>query len=127
MDAFGHVNNARFVTLFEDARTELIARATDEAGLGGLMTGVVVARQEIDYLYPIRYQPEPVRIDTWMLEVRNASFKVGYEMFDPECTDHERVVARASTVIVRYDMAAGRPRRLEEAERAYLQQWLDPE
>lgn len=127
MDAFGHVNNARFVTLFEDARTELIARATDEAGLDGLMTGVVVARQEIDYLYPIRYQPEPVRIDTWMLEVRNASFKVGYEMFDPECTDHERVVARANTVIVRYDLEAGRPRRLEEAERAYLQQWLDPE
>ena len=121
MDAFGHVNNARFLTLFEEARTELIARIAADQGLTGLMTGVVVARHEIDYLLPIDYQPDPVRIDTWVVQVLNASFKVGYEMFDH---DGGQVVARAQTRLVPYDLAAGRPRRLEKVEKAFLEAWL---
>jgi acyl-CoA thioester hydrolase len=124
MDAFGHVNNARYLTLFEEARTELIARTATEAGLSGLLGGVVVARHEIDYLQPIDYQPDPVRIDTWLVEVRNASFRVGYEMFDH---DGGQIVARARTLMVPYDLTASRPRRLTAEEKAFLQKWLDPE
>jgi acyl-CoA thioester hydrolase len=121
MDAFGHVNNARYLTLFEEARTQLIARAAREEGLSGLLTGVVVARHEIDYLRPIDYQPDPVRIDTWVDEVRNVSFRVGYEMFDH---DGGEVVARARTLLVPYDLDAGRPRRLNPREKTFLTSWL---
>jgi acyl-CoA thioester hydrolase len=122
MDAFGHVNNARYLTLFEEARTELIAREAEAEGLSGLLTGVVVVRHEIDYLRPIDYQPDPVRIDTWLDEVRNVSFRVGYEMFDH---DGGQVVARAKTLLAPYDLAAGRPRRLTGAEKAFLCGWLE--
>jgi acyl-CoA thioester hydrolase len=121
MDAFGHVNNARFLTLFEEARTELIARIAAQEGLSGLMSGVVIARHEIDYLRPIDYQPDPVRIDTWVVEVRNVSFTVGYEMFDH---DGGEVVARAQTKMVPYDLSAGRPRRLNPVEKTFLEAWL---
>jgi acyl-CoA thioester hydrolase len=84
----------------------------------------VVARHEIDYLQPIDYQPDPVRIDTWLVEVRNASFRVGYEMFDH---DGGQIVARARTLMVPYDLTASRPRRLTAEEKAFLQKWLDPE
>jgi acyl-CoA thioester hydrolase len=124
MDAYGHVNNARYLTLFEEARTELIARvARDQYGLTNLLTGIVVGRHEIDYLRPIDYQPEPVRIEVWMVEVRNAWFTVAYELFDH---DGGAVVARAKTKMVPYDLAAGRPRRLAPAEKEFLCSWLDP-
>jgi acyl-CoA thioester hydrolase len=123
MDAYGHVNNARYLTLFEEARTELIARvARDRYGLKNLLTGIVVARHEIDYLRPIDYQPEPVRIEVWMEDVKNASFTVGYELFDH---DGGAVVARARTRMVPYDLAAGRPRRLAPDEKEFLTSWLD--
>jgi acyl-CoA thioester hydrolase len=121
MDAFGHVNNARYLTLFEEARTELIARIAADRGLDRLMAGVVIARHEIDYLRPIDYQPAPVRIDTWVLEVRNVSFKVGYEMFDH---DGGQIVSRAMTQMVPYDLDAGRPRRLNPVEKSFLEAWL---
>jgi acyl-CoA thioester hydrolase len=122
MDAFGHVNNARYLTLFEEARTALIARAGHEHGLSGLMTGVVVVRHEIDYLRPIDYQPDPVRIDTWLVQVRNVSFRVGYEMFDH---DGGEIVARAQTLLAPYDLALARPRRLTVVEKEFLESWLD--
>jgi acyl-CoA thioester hydrolase len=117
------VNNARYLTLFEEARTELIARvARDQYGLTNLLTGIVVGRHEIDYLRPIDYQPEPVRVEVWMVEVRNASFTVAYELFDH---DGGAVVSRARTRMVPYDLAAQRPRRLAPEEKAFLESWLD--
>jgi acyl-CoA thioester hydrolase len=125
MDAYGHVNNARYLTLFEEARTELIARvARDRYGLKNLLTGIVVGRHEIDYLRPIDYQPDPVRIEVWMEEVKNASFTVGYELFDH---DGGAVVARARTRMVPYDLVAARPRRLAPDEKEFLTSWLDHE
>jgi acyl-CoA thioester hydrolase len=122
MDAYGHVNNARYLTLFEEARTELIARvARDQFGLTNLLTGIVVGRHEIDYLRPIDYQPEPVRVEVWMEEVRNASFTVAYELFDH---DGGAVVSRARTRMVPFDLAAQRPRRLAGEEKAFLESWL---
>jgi len=122
MDAFGHVNNARYLTLFEEARTDLVARVAGREGLTGLMTGVVVARHEIDYLRPIDYQPDPVRIDTWIVLVRNASFTVAYEMFDH---DGGAVVARSRTLMVPFDLERQRPRRLAAEEKEWLRSWLD--
>ncbi len=126
MDAFGHVNNARYLTLFEEARTELIARAPAADGLGGLMSGVLVARHEIDYLRQIDYATEPVRIDVWVEQVRNASFTVAYELYDREAAADGSlpVACRARTLLVPYDLAATRIRRLVPREQEWLRGWL---
>lgn len=119
LDAFGHVNNARFLTLYEEARAALMFLAARAEGLTTLEAGTVIARHEVDYLRPVDFG-EPVRIELWLAEIRNASFRVSYELFDAG-----RLASRATSVLVPYDLAAGRPRRLSTAEREFLSRWME--
>lgn len=117
MDAYGHVNNARFLTLFEEARVELFFVTARKFGLGSLQEGSVIARHEIDYLRPVDWG-EPVRVEMWISEMRAAAFTVSYELFDDGV-----VASRAKSVCVPYDLAAGHPRRLTETEREFLRRF----
>ena len=116
MDAFGHVNNARFLTLYEEARVALFFNVAKANGMV-FEEGVVVARQEIDYKKPVGYVPT-VRIEMWVGEIRNSSFEICYEMFN-----EDELVSTAKTVAVLYDLAERRPRRVNEDERKYLESW----
>jgi acyl-CoA thioester hydrolase len=117
MDVFGHVNNARFLTLYEEARVALMFTGARDAGLSSLEAGVVIYRHEIDYLRPVDYS-EPSRIELWISEIRPSRFVVDYEFF---ATD--RLASRAKSVCVPFDVATGRPRRLSDDERKYLGPW----
>ena len=44
MDAYGHVNNARFLTLYEEARVAMFFVGARKHGLGSFEEGIVVAR-----------------------------------------------------------------------------------
>jgi acyl-CoA thioester hydrolase len=118
MDAFGHVNNARFLTLYEEARVALMFDGARAAGVTSLESGVVIFRHEIDYLRPVDYTAK-VRIETWIEELRPSRFTVCYELFDGDA-----VASRARSVCVPFDLEAQRPRRLADAEREYLTPWL---
>lgn len=118
MDAYGHVNNARFLTLYEEARAALLFGDT---GSPSIERGVVVARHEIDYVRPIDYG-DPVKIELWVDEIRSSRFTVAYELYDDG-----QLASRARTVLVPYDLRAGRPRRLRDPEREFLQQWREAE
>jgi acyl-CoA thioester hydrolase len=117
LDAYGHVNNARFLTLYEEARVALMFVEARKAGVDGFERGVVISRHEVDYLRPIDYD-DPVRIELWIEQVRASRFTVAYEMFDGDV-----VASRARTVCVPFDLAAGRPRRLADVEREFLAPW----
>lgn len=119
MDVYGHVNNARVLTLYEEARVALMFRAAREQGLNSMADGVVIARHEIDYLRPVSHG-DLVRIEMWVEEIRRASFTLGYELFD-----NGELASRARSVLVPYDLAAGRPRRLSDEERAFLTPYLE--
>jgi acyl-CoA thioester hydrolase len=119
LDAFGHVNNARFLTLYEEARAALMFLKARAAGLTSLEAGTVIVRHEIDYLRPVDYG-EPVRIELWIPRIRNASFEVAYELYD-----NGTLASRATSIAAPYDLAAGRPRRLSAEERAFLTGWTD--
>jgi acyl-CoA thioester hydrolase len=119
LDAYGHVNNARFLTLYEEARVAMMFTGAREAGLTSLEEGVVIARHEIDYLRPVDYG-DAVRIDMWLTEIRPSRFVVAYELCDGDA-----VASRARSVCVPFDLAAGRPRRLSDAEREFLSPWLE--
>jgi acyl-CoA thioester hydrolase len=114
MDAYGHVNNARFLTLYEEARVALFFVGARKHGLGSFEEGIVIARHEIDYLRPVNYS-EPVRIEIWISELRAASFTVSYELFDAGV-----LASRAKSICVPYNLIAGHPRRLSQAERDFL-------
>ena len=118
MDVFGHVNNARFLTLYEEARVALMFTAAKAAGLQTFEDGIVISRHEIDYLRPIDYG-DPVRIELWLEEIKASRLTVAYELFDGDA-----VASRARTVCVPFDLAAGRPRRVKDVEREFLSPWL---
>jgi len=123
MDAYGHVNNVVFLTYLEEARVDMLfVHAGSEAATEQLASGVVVARHEIDYKVPLVFRPDPVPIDLWVLELGASSFTIGYEIKD----DDGPVYVRAATVMVPYDVKAGRPRRVSDEEREALSAFVEP-
>lgn len=124
-DPFGHVNNTIYLAYLEQARVDLFFRLAGEYGVDSLGQGVVIVRHEIDYLRPIRYRNEPLRIELWCDDVRAASFNACYEVYDGT-TAEAPLAARARSRCAPYDLVAGRPRRLAAAERTFVQQFTDP-
>ncbi|GAB3859788.1 thioesterase family protein [Micromonospora andamanensis] len=123
LDAYGHVNNARFLTLYEEARVALMFVGARANGVDSFAEGVVIRRHEVDYLRPVDYPLDQgsadsaptVRIELWVEQLRAASFTVGYEMYDGEL-----LISRARSVLVPFDLAQQVPRRLSEPERTFL-------
>ncbi|WP_031045696.1 acyl-CoA thioesterase [Streptomyces sp. NRRL F-5650] len=115
MDAYGHVNNVVFLRYLEEARIDFLFRPDKD-----FQQGSVVARHEIDYKRQLVHRHRPVDIELWVTEIRAASFTLTYEV-----KDEDVVYVRASTVIVPFDFAAQRPRRITAEERDFLQEYTD--
>ena len=118
MDAYGHVNNARFLTLYEEARVAMMFVGARAAGVTSFEEGIVISRHEVDYLRQVDYGAA-ARIEMWIEELRHSRFTVAYELF----ADGE-LASRAKSVCVPFDLANSRPRRLADAERAFLAPYL---
>ena len=82
-----------------------------------------MARHEIDYKRPLVHRHEPVTIESWVTKIGAASLTIAYEIKDPRRA--ARCTSRASTVVVPYDLAAGRPRRITAEEKSFLLEYLD--
>jgi acyl-CoA thioester hydrolase len=121
IDVLGHVNNCRYLTYLEDARVTMFRLDPMREGRDPLQ-GLVVARHEIDYKRPLLFGPDVVRVETWVTELRAASFRLAYEV-----RDDEHLYARASSVIVAYDLKNARTRRLADDEIAFLQAYATVE
>ncbi|MFD8548425.1 acyl-CoA thioesterase [Streptomyces sp. NPDC059649] len=119
MDAFGHVNNAVFVRYLEEARIDFMRRLAPGDGSPSFTGGSVVARHEIDYVRPLVHRPAPVTVELWVTKISAASLTVGYEV-----KDEDTLYLRASTVVVPYNFAEERPRRLTAEEKAILKEYL---
>src|ERR1044071_1775273 len=106
MDAYGHVNNARFLTLYEEARVDLFFVGARREGLTSFEDGIVISRHEVDYLRPVDFgtgpdgavRPPVVRIEMWVEQIRPSRFTIAYELFDGAV-----VASRARSVCVPFD------------------------
>jgi acyl-CoA thioester hydrolase len=76
-DAFGHVNNAVYLTYFEWARAQLWFAITGVEALP-INIGFIVARAEVDFRAQIAV--EPIDICIRIGEMRNSSFDTHYEI-----------------------------------------------
>jgi acyl-CoA thioester hydrolase len=125
MDAFGHVNNVTFLTYMQEARTAMLFAGEAAHRAPDLLKGVVVARHEIDYRRPLEWRPEPIEVEVWVAELKAASFTLRYELIDQLANQSNRkaglVLAEAMTVLVPFDLAASRPRRLTAGERSFFE------
>ncbi|MEV0604102.1 thioesterase family protein [Streptomyces sp. NPDC050315] len=120
MDAFGHVNNVVFLRYLEEARIDFMFRLAPGDGSPSFSGGSVVARHEIDYVRPLVHRHAPVTIESWVTRITAASLTIKYEV-----KDEDTLYVRASTVVVPYDLEAGRPRRISAEEKAFLQEYMD--
>lgn len=84
-DSLGHVNNARIVTLMEEARVRWSPRVGEQALFPD---GLVVASLTVDYLASVYYGPEleirvgATRIGTKSFTVRQIAYQNGQAVFD---------------------------------------------
>lgn len=115
MDAMGHVNNAVYLTYLEAARVDYIARVM------GIVDpkdyDVIIARVEIDYKSPASNR-ETILVGCRVTELGGSSMMMDYRLEDKETG---RLVALAKTVMVAYDYALGKPKRLSEELRRKME------
>jgi acyl-CoA thioester hydrolase len=116
MDAYGHVNNTAYLAYLGQARVSMFFDRYDSSFAGG----TVVAHHEITYLHPVVYHPEPLRLELWVEQIRAASFRVVYDVYDGET-----LAAKAATSLVTFDFTTDRPRRLTAQERELLATFAD--
>jgi acyl-CoA thioester hydrolase len=103
LDAFGHVNNARYFTWFETARIECFRRlglATE----GTPEIGPILAHTRCDFLAPVRY-PADVVVGARIGRLGNTSFGMDYLAAFVDAP--EAPVARGEGVVVLIDYASG--------------------
>ncbi|QXN95416.1 thioesterase family protein [Nocardia iowensis] len=123
MDAFQHVNHARMVTLLEEARIPWLFEG--DRPTVALRSGCVLADLRVRYRGQLRHEDTPLDIAMWTEQLRAVDFTIGYEVRAASAAPDSPPAVIASTQIAAFDMTAQRLRRLSEAERDYLAQWLD--
>jgi acyl-CoA thioester hydrolase len=145
LDAYQHVNNVEMFRLLEEARiTAFWKHAAAEVGedwpTAILETGphaashTLVAGQQIEYLRPLAFTRQPVRVELWIGTIGGASLQVCYEVHDGAPGGFPRTgpasgaepYVRASTTIVVVDAASGRPRRITADEREAWAEYQEP-
>ncbi|HEV8055229.1 MAG TPA: acyl-CoA thioesterase [Nocardioidaceae bacterium] len=125
MDPLGHVNNVVYVDYLQEARVDMLRVHAPDRGGEDLADGVVVVRHEVQYLRPLAFRPQPVRIESWVSSIRAATFTMQYEILDEQPDGTRLTYTRASTVLTPFVFAAERPRRIRPEERAVLERFLE--
>ena len=118
LDAFGHVNNAKYLTYAESARIDWGQQQFAEKD-DSVLVQMTVARSEIDYLLPITEFESYYDVDLWVESIGNSSFVVGYEV-----TKDGLVFTKMKTVQVMIDLESRKSRPIKDNERSFLTKYL---
>jgi acyl-CoA thioester hydrolase len=120
LDAFGHVNNARYLTFAQEARfiwsTEEFSTAMRESSL----IEMVVARAEIDFVAPIYDGGRFVDVEISVEKIGNSSFVLLYTI-----SDGGQIFAKLKTVQVAVSMETKKSRPLTDTEREFLSRYME--
>jgi acyl-CoA thioester hydrolase len=115
-----HVNNAKYLTLAQEARFEWSFYSHVSKGDVPGILEMVVARAEIDFIAPILHGGFFVDVELWVESIGNSSFVMGYEI-----KSGDKIYARIKSVQVGIDKVSGKSRPLEASERAFLEKYLE--
>ncbi len=100
LDPQGHVNNARFLTFFEQARIHyLIHLGLFSKEQSFLDVGIILADAHVTFLAPILWGMQ-VRVGVRVAKLGNKSMNVEYQINDAET---KTSLATGSTVLVAFD------------------------
>jgi acyl-CoA thioester hydrolase len=118
LDAFGHVNNAKYLTYAESARIDWGQQQFAEKD-DSVLVQMTVARSEVDYLMPITEFESYYDVDLWVESIGNSSFVVGYEV-----SKDGLVFTKMKTVQVMIDLESRKSRPITDNERSFLTKYL---
>ncbi|MBM7368289.1 acyl-CoA thioesterase [Gordonia hydrophobica] len=121
MDAFGHINHARMVTLMEEARIQWLLSAGEE--YAPLITSAMIVHVDIRYHAQLRHEDSPIRVGMWITTFRSVDFTIGYEIFSATADHGSRPACVASTQMAVVDVEKHTLRRLSDGEKNYLREW----
>jgi len=111
LDAFGHVNNAKYLTYAQEARF----------AWSGILE-MVVARAEVDFKAPIYDGNIFIDVTLWVESISTSSFTMIYEIIN-----NGELVARIKTVQVTVSLETKKSRPVNETEREFLSKYLETE
>ena len=120
LDAFGHVNNALYLTYAELARVDWGGRQFAPKEGSSVLVEMTVAHSEVDYLLPITKFGVDYDVNLWVESIGNTSFTVAYEVVKDGV-----VYAKMKTVQVMIDLAKMKSRPIKENEREFLSKYLE--
>ena len=120
MDSLGHVNNAVYLTYFEQVRMAYWMHVTGRAHLRDM--DMILARAEVDFRSPLEH-PEVVEVGVACTSIGRTSFVLEQDMHERKTG---RLVAEAKKVLVHYDYDAGRPKPIGEDLRRMIMA-VDPD
>ena len=109
LDAFGHVNNSTYLIFAQEARYAW-----------SKMIEMVVARAEVDFIAPIYTGDIYIDVEIWVNKIGTSSFGVTYEM-----KNGDEILAVVKTVQVTVSMDTKKSRPLKDAEREFLNKYLE--
>ena len=120
LDGFGHVNNASYLTYMQEARSNFTWYSRKTVGLEPLLSSMVVARAEVDFIEPIYDGGFDLDVAIWVTKIGNSSFELAYELSSPL-----GLHARGRTVQVAVSMKTKKSRPLTQEEREFLTGYLE--
>lgn len=114
LDTFGHVNNARYFSFLEEARIAWFEACVPEKW-DFQKHGVLVARNEMDYLKPVN-PGDRLIIRLGASGMGNSSIHIRYEGIVLPGGDEDRALLafRAATTLVSWDTKAGKVCRVHD-------------
>ena len=120
IDAFGHVNNANYLTYIENARVSYFNQVVDWQ-YDWSKKGIILAKAEVDFIIPINFNDD-ISIYTRCSRLGNKSFDLEYRIVKL-INQKEQLMADGITVMVAFDYDAKKsieiPVEWKEAIRKY--------
>jgi len=115
LDVYGHVNNAAYLTYLEEARVAYCQQLAVFSPPSGI--GLVIARAEVEFKAPVTLGEELEIFISSRNWVRH-KFEFVYRIL---ALTTKRLVLKATTVCVCYDLQAGRAVSLPQKERRIME------
>ena len=119
LDAFGHVNNASYLTFAQEARSDFVWFSRQRSGQAPILSDMVVARAEVDFVEPIYEGGIDVDVAITVTRLGNSSFELQYVV-----SRDQKIFANLKTVQVAVTMETKKSRPLSPQERAFLTTYL---
>jgi acyl-CoA thioester hydrolase len=118
LDPEGTARPGVFFEYVQEARIRYIMNLHTR---GEKWTQHVIARTDLDYFAPLAYRRQPYSVHSWVAHLGSRSFTV-----ESEVRDGEQVLARASVVMVTFDLETQGTAEMAAEQRARLEQELAP-